>query len=267
MSTTSYNSLFQNVLKAGQSFLSGIDPEGCFASVKVSQFHYTSFNEVDCWSLMFSFASGENMHVSGSYSAATGVLVKQCVFIVRNEKFVLPVIPSDSLFKALGDIASIPESLKNVLQNLTPQNYNSDLLESFDWHLFYCQLIQSFFSGFEFEDSETGVSYFDRFNDFRIKYTGGLNEQKSVRVQSFCMIDDMKVLLSSTMTMFGFSAMSVRVDFVLGGKSVYSCDCFSNIDGRKIPSVVSAVRLIDLFSKTVKQRRKKTGMGRPRSKK
>lgn len=265
MSQHNSDSRILSILAGGENMRFLVDPENVLCGAVTRAFTYSKNESNDSWILSVRFPSGDGMRLSGVASADNVVFISSIVFVSGEETVSIPAVGAETVVEALGNLSALPARLKRNLASLPARTAVSGGSDFSCRQLFELSKDALFFG---VEGGESGGPYRDGFNTLALLFTSNLDgEPCSVMMRSMVPFVDGKVVVSSSVDIYGLDEKNVKVKYNLGLGRHVSSDCFLTHDGRTCPSLKVAFDLADqLAGLYSKQRRKKTGLGKPRSK-
>lgn len=265
MSQYNSDSRILSILMGGENMRSMIDPEDILHGSVTRAFTYSKNEFNDNWSLKVCFPSGDELFLAGIASEDNIVLISSIVFVSGSEKTIIPAIGTETVVEAFGNLSGLPAQLKRNLAVLPAKTANS---EGFDFNCrnFFDLSKDALFFGIE--GGENGGPYRGNFSTLTLLFTNNLEgEPCSVMLRSMTPLVDGKIIVSSAVDIYGLNEKNVKLKYNLGLGRHISSDCFLTHDGKTCPSLKVAFDLANqLTGLYTKQRRKKTGLGKPRSK-
>ena len=262
MASYSTDTRILTILAAGRGFLSCLDPEGLLSCCRVKALDFTFGEDCSSWNLDVVFPSGLEALVGGDACGGAFVI---CSLAVRDGKGVqrVPVSVAGTVAAAVGDVSLLPLPLKRSLPPLPGVVLAKQA--AFDLPAVFSSVREALFYGVEGGGRDEGLR--SRFVTFSVRYEdtqeqGPVGATLSTRVH-FC---DGSISVCSDMDVYGLSNRSVSLCYNLGMGHRCVTDCLLVRDGRSVPSLRLAFDLASKFDGLYsKQRKKKTGLGKPRS--
>lgn len=266
MGAPQYNSdrRILSILMGGENMRSLVDPENILGGAVTQGLTYSKNESSDSWSLRVCFPSGDGMRLAGIASEDNIVFISSIVFVSGEEKFSIPAVGAETVIDALGNLSGLPARLKRNLAAL-PTKTAVCSGSDFNCREFFDLSKDALFFGIE--GGESGGPYRNGFNTLTLSFTSSLDgEPCSVVMRSMVPLVDGKIVVSSSVDIYGLDEKNVKLKYNLGLGRYITSDCFFTHDGRTCPSLKVAFDLANqLDGLYTKQRRKKPGLGKPRS--
>lgn len=249
------------LIKAGETVLSGVDPQGLLsnASVQILSIGRNNAGIPTDWTLTLSFMESNQIVLSGVISPDGRSYVTSLRYNNAKGSAAIPLKPSETLSDALGNLSELPVPLKRLLASPGVSVSNkrvyimSEILRLAEDALFF---------GIEGGGAEEGKrDYFSLFTCAKTVTEGTIHLVAEHR------FEEGRIVVECTVDVFGLSKKKIRFDRSLGMGYSVSCDCRRTRDGKTKPSLILA---FDLAGKIggmyTKQRKKKIGIGKPKAK-
>lgn len=251
------------ILDGGKTLVSMLDPEGIFGEMKTRYFKIEIGEDSDNWGCQLELAGGGMLLLSGISKSDNMLMISRCLLITSLFEEDIPIQEATTLKSAFGDVSRLSEHVRSFLERLSPvysRHVEKDTLMVCD-RVFFNLCSDALFNGIDGGDKSE--DYRILFDNLSLTYD---NDQ--VRLCSKFMLDEGKIMISCLLNRFGISKKKVRIDWNFGmGYSTVS-DCLLRRNDKVYPSVRLAFDLAEnLDGMYTKQRKKKTGLGKPRGKK
>lgn len=250
-----------SILNIGSDIRRTLDPEGILAKAQFRKFKY--FTDTDgrrLFLLDVVFQSGYSVIFNGNYSDEKGPVI---VSISYNEQDVgnqtVLLIVSDTITKAMGNLSKVPDIIKRNL--VVPKNVNYERV--FDYEATRKLCFDALFFGIDGGKKDDGHQ--NKFNSIELSFLSD-DMYGNVRLNAVCSELYGRITIGCCVDTYGLSKKKVMLDYNFGMGKFMTSECVLFHQGKAIPSLTLA---FDLLAKLdgiySKQRKKKTGLGKPRS--
>lgn len=252
------------ILTGGASVKRMIDPDGLTSLGPVNNIVINTGNKT--WSAALAFPHETTMIVSGVTEESL-VIKKVAVSNGGKEWENLPVKASKRLLDALTPLSGLPPGLREVLSNPGEKNAKNDKTEGkMLWVTNYIMVLEdALFWNIEGGEDKTRRKMF---NEWRTRY---LHDQAgkttSAEFSANLKTREGKITVSAKADIYGLYGKKVTVTRNLGMGRETIAECLVTKDGKRRPSLLAAFDLDSSIPMLyTKQRKKKTGLGKPRAK-
>lgn len=259
------------LLSAGETLKRTIDPECILNTGTILNIcHRISENDKEfAWSAEVEFPNNDILKIRGQYSPESGNIIQRCIYNTRDEKLVLPILPSRTLLKALGNITQLPPRMKANLARIGQNVINSEQKED-DYDICLLESAQKALL-WEVDGNELTETRHFRFNEISMTLqkdpTGFYSKNTIV---GCCDLENAIIKARTIVDMYGLSSQVLTLDKPLNTKDAISAYCYTeDFTGRKVPSLRVAFKLYYQLTGTgdLQQRRIKNSMEVPTKKK
>ena len=239
-----------NILNAYELLQKTIDPEGILSKGKITRItHQLSENNISfSWKADVNFPDNGNLRIYGQYHKDIKFIINRCRYTIDNEKYDMPLNPSETLLSAIEDISLLPDSIRAKLAKIRPRNpvydnlecqYGNHNVES-GFYALFCGVdggekdgpLRSCFKEITFSIRKEPDGFFTKTN-----IVATCNKETSI------------IRTRITVDMYGLSSNTVTLEKNFGDNDEISAYCYTeDISGRKIPSLKVAFKLDKLLS-------------------
>lgn len=237
--TIQTNSNLLSLLGIGEHFRRLADPEGILSAGRVTEFQHSRMERGSCtWRLMLSFPHGECLCVAGSMTRQA-LTTESYYFPDKKAKgSPVPLVPGQTVVRALGDLSSLPSRLKWCLSSFhdTEPAAPADIRET--GRLFALEQ-DALFWNVEGGKKEDGLRH--RFTSFNIRFH---YQDEDIPVKAVftavAPLREGKVLLTMEVDVYGLGAKKAALYRNVGMGRFFEADCVVRKDGAFRSSLTAA---------------------------
>lgn len=257
--TTDRKLLF--LLGGGESLLRITDPEGLLSAGQPAMLAWNA--ATGQWSLSLHFPNGDAAVASGRKTPAGFSVEELWMPLPGNRRELIRMKPATTFLSALSPLDTLPARLKHCMRSAGGQGSAGTHEGWFDKY----RAVTADALFWEVEDGDRKKTR-DMFNLFNVIYQASETGQVSlVKMSSSIKTREGKITVSAEADVYGLSKKRVILEKNLGMNRSAVIDCRASKDGRTYPSLKVAFDLDSSIPVLYeKERRKKTGLGKPRAK-